>query len=151
MESVHSIIDRHGVRHALEFINERIWSIYLWRDGVQAGYAYCVPEAPVLRVNDLFICDAMPLPEARWTGIWRRIAGRPTPTYLNRGRGLGSALMDFIVSQAMAREFARVEGDIFAKDFETNPDLPGWYRKRGFTLTWHPPGAQRVAGLVRHL
>lgn len=105
----------------------------------------------MLKVNDLFVHEVMPLPETRWSRIWRRLAGRPVPTYPNRGRGLGSALLDFIARQAKAGGFSRLEGEIFAKDFAANPKLPDWYRQRGFTVNSLPPGTQRIADVVREL
>ena len=152
MESTHSIADRHGVRYRLEFIIEgRLWSVYAWRNNIQAGHAYCVEEAPALKINDLFIREVMPLPESRWVRIWRRLTGQLTPTYPNRGRGLGSTLLDFIATQAKARGFTLLKGDICTKDYEANPKLPEWYRQRGFTITWHPPGTRRIASVAREL
>ena len=105
----------------------------------------------MLRVNDLFIAERMPLPESRWDWVWRQLRGRTAPTYPNRGRGLGSALLEFIVREARSRGFTRIEGDIFAKDHAANQGLPDWYRQRGFVVSCYPSGSQRVAGLVREM
>lgn len=45
-ESEHSITDREGTSYRVEFLIDRIWSAYVRRDGIQAGYVHCVDEAP---------------------------------------------------------------------------------------------------------
>jgi hypothetical protein len=40
----------------------------------------------------------------------------------------------------------RIEGDVKHHDFKNNPDLPNWYRRRGFSVN---AGDKKSAGVAK--
>jgi GNAT superfamily N-acetyltransferase len=49
-------------------------------------------------------------------------------------RGLGTAMIKFLASYAKSESVKRIEGEVKHHDFKDNPDLPNWYRRRGFSV-----------------
>ena len=49
-------------------------------------------------------------------------------------RGLGTAMIKFLASYAKSKSAKRIEGEVKHHDFKDNPDLPDWYRRRGFAI-----------------
>lgn len=47
-------------------------------------------------------------------------------------RGLGTAMIKFLTDYARSNGAKRIEGEVKQHDFNDNPDLPDWYRRRGF-------------------
>lgn len=50
-------------------------------------------------------------------------------------RGLGTAMIKFLMSYAKSESVKRIEGEVKHHDFKDNPDLPDWYRRRGFAVS----------------
>lgn len=51
-----------------------------------------------------------------------------------RKRGIGTAMIEFLASYARSKSAKRIEGEVKHHDFKNNPDLPEWYRRRGFAV-----------------
>ena len=49
-------------------------------------------------------------------------------------RGLGTAMIKFLADYARSKCAKRIEGEVKHHDFKDNPDLPDWYRRRGFSV-----------------
>jgi GNAT superfamily N-acetyltransferase len=50
-------------------------------------------------------------------------------------RGLGTAMLEFLKKLAKSESLRGIEGNVKHHDFNKNPDLPDWYRRRGFTVS----------------
>jgi GNAT superfamily N-acetyltransferase len=62
-----------------------------------------------------------------------------------RNRGLGVAVIQFLVDFARSKSAKRIEGKVKAHDYTDNPDLPNWYRRRGFSVVRSDAKAKYVA------
>jgi GNAT superfamily N-acetyltransferase len=60
-------------------------------------------------------------------------------------RGLGTAMIKFLVSFAESESVKRIEGEVKHHDFKDDPDLPDWYRRRGFSVVMGDKTAPWVA------
>lgn len=105
----------------------------------QVGYInYSFEGSEVLHLDDLHIEDAAISPP--WFFLDFIFIGGSFPpqrwrTKSFRGRGIGTAIIDFLVNYARANSIIRIEGEVKPHDFKDNPDLPDWYRRRGFIVT----------------
>lgn len=105
----------------------------------QVGYLnYSFEGDGVLNLDDLHIEDAATSPP--WFLLDFIFIGGSFPplrwrTKNFRGRGIGTAMIEFLVDYARANSIKRIEGEVKPHDFKDNPDLPDWYRRRGFTVT----------------
>jgi hypothetical protein len=88
----------------------------------------------VLHIDDLCISDSVMFEPWFWFGglsfpplQWR--------TENFRNRGIGTAMIAFLVGFARSHSAKRIEGEIKPHDSKENQDLPNWYRRRGFTVS----------------
>lgn len=140
------LTDRNGRRfpyRRCEYPGSCHW-ILLSKEGWRIGHAYTVFEGPRLRLGDITVADAFIRPRP-W--ILASLGFRPKPVSY-RGSGLGSALLQEVIAWAAARGFREMTGDIYPKDHGTNPRLPRWYARHGFTFT-PASGEGKVVGSVR--
>jgi len=56
------------------------------------------------------------------------------PPSSHKGRGLGSAMLNFVIQTAQVMEASEIRGWITHSDLEATPYLPAFYRKHGFTV-----------------
>jgi|ERR1017187_1805247 GNAT superfamily N-acetyltransferase len=116
--------------------------------GNLVGYVNCHFEGEVLHIDDLRIYDkAMRLPLFFvdlffWIGSFPPQRWRIT-NYQNRG--LGTAMIEFLAGYARRKSAKRIEGEVKPHDFKANPQLPEWYRHRGFTVVMGDGKAAAVA------
>ncbi|NOT96638.1 MAG: hypothetical protein HOP00_10065 [Nitrospira sp.] len=99
---------------------------------------HCIEQSPVLLVGDFKLYDDIRAPESVAALICRKLLGRPPPVRSYRGRGLGTAMFVLLSDLARSAGFHRLEGWISDVDTKYNPDLPDWYRRRGFIVTNGP-------------
>jgi len=107
-------------------------------DGVPIGHVnYHFEGSEVLYIDDLHIRhDAMLFPFFWWDWIVIKIylPSLKWPTHNFQGRGIGTAMLDLMAHHARSRSAKRIVGQISSHDLKDNPDLPNWYRRRGFTV-----------------
>ena len=73
--------------------------------------------------------------------MWRIEEGiRKTQSY--RGRGLGAALLRFLIGLARERGIKRIRGSVVQQDVEETPFLLTWYKKNGFQVL--PPTPEEL-------
>lgn len=87
-------------------------------------------QADVLLITDLIIFD-VPVLLTLQERVSRFIKRQPTHY---KGRGLGSAMLNFIITSARAMGVSEINGWITGEDLEKTPYLPAFYRKHGFTV-----------------
>ncbi|HEV2692734.1 MAG TPA: GNAT family N-acetyltransferase, partial [Verrucomicrobiae bacterium] len=80
---------------------------------------------------DLFVEDKCIVREPNFL---RRLFGRKTLEVNFRRQGIGSQLLTTMITYARAKKLKRIEGHLLEKDLLPNPQLPHWYKKRGFTV-----------------
>lgn len=152
MTSIHFIHDRFGKSYRVESERGYGWSFRIWRDHYAVGYLNCIQHPPVLLVGDLRIRDDVPVFEPLVFRVARRLLGRPRPVRCYRDCGLGTAMLALLSDLAKSAGYERLEGWISDVDTDTNPGLPDWYRRRGFTVTLTPSEkSRRVATICKVL
>lgn len=102
------------------------------------GYANCrFHGKDVLYLDDLHIKkDAVSLPCFRLSLLFRDVSFPPLRwrTRNFRSRGIGTAMIKFLARYARSNSVKRIEGEVKPHDFQNNPNLPNWYRSRGFDV-----------------
>lgn len=136
--SRHVIADRHGLRYCVESERDTGWSFHLSHGEYVVGYMNCIEQPPVLLVGDFKLYDDVSVPESVPAWLWRKLLGRPKAIRNFRKRGLGTAMFVLLSDLAKSAGFLRLEGWISDVDTKVNPDLPEWYRRRGFVITAGP-------------
>ncbi len=149
METEYAIIDRWGDRYRVHSDRDYGWSFRIWHDQHPIGYMNCIQQRPVLLVGDFRLRDDMVIPESLPDSLVRRFLGRPRPTRSYRNRGLGTAMFVLVSGLAKTAGFERLEGWISDVDTEKNPELPDWYKRRGFTVTLTPSPKSRQVATIR--
>lgn len=51
-----------------------------------------------------------------------------------RNLGLGTTLLSAVIEFAKRKGMKRIEGKIVKRDYDSNANLPNWYRNRGFEV-----------------
>ena len=88
---------------------------------------WTISQPGVLTIADLMIFE--PLDIKPW---WARVFHKQPPNY--KGRGLGSAMLDYIIESARAIGVSEIRGWMTHEDLKATPYLPAFYRKHGFTV-----------------
>lgn len=140
------IQDKSAQQYRVSVLENRQWHLKVWDGAVCVGYANCHVDLPALYVDDLEIANNALRPGSWRKRLVRRVLGLPNETVDYRNRGVGRALIRLITKLAIERKLAAVEGSLSRHDLIDNPDLPGWYRRLGFTVL---PGGRYGCGTVR--
>ena len=135
------IHDKHGreyivsENHSQDLVSLRFNIEY---HGRLIGYANCRFESNgVLHIKDLHIEDKAMRPPWFFVDLIFWIASFPPEKWRIRNyrkRGIGTAMIEFLASYARSKSAKRIEGEVKHHDFKNNPDLPEWYRRRGFAV-----------------
>lgn len=105
-----------------------------WQQQVAVGWAACLPEGTSLKIADLEVHDEVTIP---WPIAHSLLIclGIPCRRRSFRGMGIGTALLERIVTEASLAGMAQVWGSVTASDLEKTPILLEWYRGRGFEVS----------------
>jgi GNAT superfamily N-acetyltransferase len=134
------IHDRHGRKYT---VSESGSQDYYQRFNIEhrrnrVGYANCHFEGDdVLHLDDLHIEDKAMYPPWFFVDLIFWIGSLPPERWRvtnYRERGIGTAMIKFLASYARSKSAKRIEGEVKHHDFKDNPQLPEWYRRRGFAV-----------------
>ncbi|MEI8044995.1 MAG: GNAT family N-acetyltransferase [Verrucomicrobiota bacterium] len=144
-ERLLTVSDNRGNAYQLPlFENATGWSTKVLAGDTRVGQVHCLKQGEDLFLADLHVLEAAthPIQGLAMVKAW---LGFDTHGRIEnyRNRGLGSALLSFVINWARARGFRRVTGRLAPIDLKENPDLPDWYRCRGFRVTM---AANRLEG-----
>jgi hypothetical protein len=146
---VNTIRDKHGREYRIvKSYSGGFDQFRIEHNAIPVGYVNCHFEDAALHIDDLRINDKviqrskllLRLPS--WIGLLFATK-RKVVNY--QSQGLGTAMIDFLASYARKKSAKRLEGEIRPFDFKNNPQLPAWYRRRGFIVTMGEQGATVVA------
>lgn len=87
-------------------------------------------QTDVMTIGDLIIFD--PFDRKPWWAWLFPFFYKPPAGY--KGRGLGSAMLRYIIASARAMGVTEIRGWITSNDLKATPYLPAFYRKHGFTV-----------------
>lgn len=138
MAKIHYIKDRFGSSYRVELRGDAGWIIRIFDGQRRIGYMNCTGSPPVLNVGDFRLEDDLPVRETTVAKIWHKITGEPAPVLNYQNRGLGTSMLVLLSHLAKDAGYTRLEGWLSSVDVGPNPDLPNWYRRRGFTVVEKP-------------
>ncbi len=140
-----TVSDYRGYSYQLHLFQTGLgWSAKLFDVDTLAGQIHCLNQGDALFLGDLHVLEAATHPIqglARLRGWFGLTTHGRIENY--RNRGLGSALLNFVINRAGEQSFQRVTGKLAPVDLKENPMLPDWYRHRGFQVTM---AANQMAG-----
>lgn len=132
------IFNKHGEEfHVTQSDSEDYKRFNITSRGKLVGYVNCHFEDDVLHLDDLCIYDKAMRPPLFFVNLFFWILSFPPEkwrTTNHQRTGLGTAMLKFLADYARRKTMKRIEGEIMPHDFKNNPDLPEWYRRRGFTV-----------------
>ncbi len=84
-------------------------------------------------LGDIAIANEVILtPSNYWVAQFRKISGYKPEPINYRGKGLGSALIKFLIHHAHTLGIRHIYGKVAQQDLENNPKLLQWYQDHGF-------------------
>jgi GNAT superfamily N-acetyltransferase len=101
----------------------------------------------ILYLADLRISDRVILP-AMFTFIFWSFPPAKYRTSNFQRRGIGSAMVEIIKGYAKGHGFRHIKGKVTPDDFAATPQLPDWYRRRGFVVSNGKDGAQHQLSML---
>src|SRR5436190_21979485 len=105
------IQDGSGHRYRLHISEfSSTWCLKVFDGAVCAAYAYCRLADSILTLSDLRVANETLPPERGFSRLKRMLLNQERKPVSYRTRGLGSALLQFIVDAAKARGLAEVTG-----------------------------------------
>ena len=135
-EEKHTIQDTAGETYSVQFLrSEDLWDMKLLHDGRMIGEANCLRHGESLFLGNIEIINSAAPPAIK--------AGdtAPQPKATNyRRRGLGTLMLEFIIAQARRSGFQQIRGHLHPLNLHDKPDLPDWYRRRGFDVRMNEDG-----------
>lgn len=143
------IQDRHGVTYRVESEIALGWTFYVWHGDRVVAEMLCKMQSPVLSIGNLEIYDRVPVHETSFDRFRRKLRGRPPLVASYRGRGLGTALLRLVERLAKPAGFNCLDGWISNVDYDPDPGLPDWYRRRGFTVGMEKGEIVRQVATIR--
>lgn len=128
------ITDKKGGKLRVVWRNDdRTWIFQVFDSAKFVARANCLVEGSRLKLGDLEVFERAQSPVRNWVHSFiRKIFGESNLNY--RNRGIGSALLGLIIQLAKEHRMAVLFGNVGTEDLKANPDLPDWYRRRGFTI-----------------
>jgi len=118
---------------------------------IPVGYCNCIFQGNEMNIADLRIRDDVLQPQGQALGLLRSLIPcwkRKTINYWNRG--LGSTLLDCVISSARQKNVKSITAHVTKEDLSKTPHLLDFYRKLGFTVFEQREGKE-AARLVMEL
>ena len=134
-----AIHDKHGRKYRItECSGEHVQRFNIEHRGIRIGYAnFHFQGADVLHLDDLHLEDDAIMPAWFALDLYFGFVAFPPLRWRTRNfrnRGIGTAMIKFLAEYAQSKFASRIEGEVKHHDFKDNPDLPEWYRRRGFAV-----------------
>ena len=112
---------------------------YIWRFSaiykkITVGYAKCTCRDNRLLLGDIFVYDKHPLPWSFLNSLLN-LFGLPYRKVNFRSLGIGTRLLNYILSKATTAGVREVWGSVTQQDIDRNPHLLSWYEHHGFIIS----------------
>jgi GNAT superfamily N-acetyltransferase len=135
-EETIEVVDRMGRRYKLElFKTGRSWFFKLWDGDSRIGQMSCGVNGQILHLSDVNIYDKPRHRMLRWhEQILEKLGLRERRIDNYQRRGLGTALVNYVIDRARKSGFVEIKGEMVARDLQKNPNLPSWYKSLGFSI-----------------
>jgi len=114
-----------GVTCQVEF-HDLLWNFTARRKGRRLAHAWCTPEGDALQIMDFEVHRELVTPSnpllPQFFAVKRQL----------RRRGIGSALMRFVIETATEKNMTRISGEVADQDLEEFAGLMEWLEEFGF-------------------
>ncbi len=146
------ILDREGRSYSLVVTEgEGLISVKAYDRQTLIGEAKCFRESP----ETLYLRDIAVANQVLKKSVYIRTKSLTNFLSFNskitnyRSRGIGSALLQFLIGYAGANGIQCLYGRVYQQDLENNSNLLNWYQKHGFELKQpHPEETSDVIALI---
>lgn len=141
-----SVRDKRNQVYRLEWwAAEYGWSLWLAdsRHG-RIGYAHAQLREDALFLADLRIEDSGLYPRT----LFQRLLRLKPKSENYRQLGLGTLLLQHLEQFAIERGYRLITGGIVEKDIKQWPNLPDWYRRRGYEVFTKPADSPDIGVLA---
>lgn len=142
------IEDKQGNVYIVNIVSEGeiVFSAYISFEKICVGRInWVIEENNVMTLADLVIFDKVghrPL----WSRLLPFLTWKP-PNF--RQRGLGSAMLRYVISQAEKLEVEAISGFVTSDDLRETPYLLEFYRQHGFTVRHN--ATQSTATIIKEI
>lgn len=132
-EITHTIYDKSGVAYTIEgHLSPSVLLSFVIFEGRCVGCInWTISDTGVMTIADLTIREPLDI-KPLWARVLPFLYRKQPVSY--KGRGLGSAMLNFIIESARAMGVSEINGWITGDDREATPYLPEFYRKHGFMV-----------------
>lgn len=130
------LTDKNGRAYKLLFYEyDTAWKLWLYDNNIHVAKVDCVVRNRYLFIGNLQVFDKAKVPQNAF-GRWLRAkCGLEAKTGNYQHLRLGTQLLDLVIQRAKERKLIDITGNLFPRDLQVNPDLPRWYRSKGFQVT----------------
>lgn len=105
-----------------------------YRDEV-VGEVKCILRSPdEMQLADILVYDEVVHSPQNFFDMFLKIVFGRNKTVNYRQRGLGTTLLNFVISHAHNRGVKRVYGTVVERDITNRPSLFQWYQRHGFKV-----------------
>jgi GNAT superfamily N-acetyltransferase len=134
--STFPIHDKHGHMYRLVVVEDEQWShACLWDNRYSVGRLNIVFRSlEEWEITDIILFDEIPERVSMLHHLWLVLRGRKFQRFNYRGRGLGTALLQFVEDRARHQSVKRISGKVVQKDYAAWPELLNFYAKNGFVV-----------------
>ena len=117
------------VEDANGWVVEAMWQEY------RIGQAYCrFLEKSEIQLYDLAVESNVPVPNTFGKKLLNALGAAFTGEDF-RGNGVGSLILDRLISESKRRGIAIIWGSVLKDDVERTPFLLEWFKRRGFSIS----------------
>lgn len=147
------ITDNYGQEYRVNVLEDSddLFHVELRQRRDYVGEAKCILRKDMMELSDMRIRDDTGPPESIIEHIMKNSVKSKVDTRSYRCRGLGTALLKFLIAYARKKQLKSIFGSIVQKDIVKTPNLVSWYEKRGFKKGSPYPGCIKGAVAWIHL
>jgi GNAT acetyltransferase-like protein len=141
------IKDKQGNIHDVNVVSdsETFFSISISFNRLAVGRInWVIEDNNVMTLADLIIFDRS-FRRPLWVRLLPFLKWKP-PNF--RQRGLGSAMLRYVIAQAEALKVDAISGFVTSDDLQATPYLLEFYEKHGFTVQRTSQGSQQIATTI---
>jgi hypothetical protein len=125
------------------------WSFWLYnRSGFKVGYAHLQLRKDALFLADLHIHDEVPANRSGPRMFIESIGLVRQRKVSYRNRGLAKRILEHSEAFAIEHGYREITGGIVKADIARWPDLPDWYRRRGYLVFGNSPDSRNIGELA---
>jgi GNAT superfamily N-acetyltransferase len=130
------LTDINGRAYKLLFYEyDTAWKLWLYDRKIHVAKVDCVVLNGFLFIGNLQVFDEAKVWQSAFSRWLAAKCGLEAKTRNYQHLNLGTQLLNLVIQRAKERKLIGITGNLFPRDLQVNPDLPRWYRSKGFQVT----------------